>query len=304
MRRYWPLRRNRRRKLARKATARTPLATQPLVGSISSANFARVADYIQTHTGIKMPKSKIHLIEGRLVRRVRDSQFASIDEYCDHVLSDEAGEDDLRDFINALTTNKTDFFREPGHFDYLRDTILPRLRAERRRVIRCWSAAASSGMEAYTLAMVLADGLDDARDPDFAILATDIDTQVLEEARRGVYPLAALAPVPQAMRARYVAKAVDPRRKEARIIAPLRSKISFGRLNLMDPHYDVGEPMDVIFCRNVLIYFEKATQAQVIERLCQCLRPGGHLILGHSESINGLNVPLTTVSNTVFQKKG
>jgi chemotaxis protein methyltransferase CheR len=290
--------------LARKATARTPLATQPLVGSISSANFARVADYIQTHTGIKMPKSKIHLIEGRLVRRVRDSQFASIDEYCDHVLSDEAGEDDLRDFINALTTNKTDFFREPGHFDYLRDTILPRLRAERRRVIRCWSAAASSGMEAYTLAMVLADGLDDARDPDFAILATDIDTQVLEEARRGVYPLAALAPVPQAMRARYVAKAVDPRRKEARIIAPLRSKISFGRLNLMDPHYDVGEPMDVIFCRNVLIYFEKATQAQVIERLCQCLRPGGHLILGHSESINGLNVPLTTVSNTVFQKKG
>jgi len=163
MRRYWPLRRNRRRKLARKATARTPLATQPLVGSISSANFARVADYIQTHTGIKMPKSKIHLIEGRLVRRVRDSQFASIDEYCDHVLSDEAGEDDLRDFINALTTNKTDFFREPGHFDYLRDTILPRLRAERRRVIRCWSAAASSGMEAYTLAMVLADGLDDAR---------------------------------------------------------------------------------------------------------------------------------------------
>jgi chemotaxis protein methyltransferase CheR len=159
-------------------------------------------------------------------------------------------------------------------------------------------------MEAYTLAMVLDDFLGDARDQDFSILATDIDTAVLEEARRGIYPLTALSPVPPQMRSRYIAMARDPRRREARIIPQLRRKISFARMNLMVPQYPVGEPMDVIFCRNVLIYFEKETQAQVVARLCQSLRKGGHLILGHSESINGLDVPLTTVSNTVFQKKG
>jgi chemotaxis protein methyltransferase CheR len=127
---------------------------------------------------------------------------------------------------------------------------------------------------------------------------------VLEEARRGVYSLEALAPVPPQMRGRYVAMARDPRRREARIIPELRRKIAFARMNLMAPNYPLGEPMDVIFCRNVLIYFEKETQAQVVARLCQCLRPGGHLILGHSESINGLDVPLVSVSNTVFQKKG
>jgi chemotaxis protein methyltransferase CheR len=159
-------------------------------------------------------------------------------------------------------------------------------------------------MEAYTLAMVLADFLGAGREPDFSILATDIDTAVLEEARRGIYPLAALAPVPPQMRGRYVAMARDPRRKEARIIPDLRRKIAFARMNLMAPHYPVGDPMDVIFCRNVLIYFEKETQAQVVSRLCQCLRPSGHLVLGHSESIHGLDVPLAAVSNTVFQKKG
>jgi len=151
---------------------------------------------------------------------------------------------------------------------------------------------------------VLADFLGDRRDQDFSILATDIDTNVLEEARRGIYPIAAISPVPPQMRARYVAMARDPRRCEARIIPDLRRKVAFGRINLMASKYAVGDPMDVIFCRNVLIYFEKSTQAQVVSRLCDCLRPGGHLILGHSESINGLDVPLTTVANTVFQKKG
>ncbi|EGD60735.1 chemotaxis methyltransferase [Novosphingobium nitrogenifigens DSM 19370] len=266
--------------------------------------FRRIAEFIEGHTGIRMPETKVHLIESRLVKRIRAAGFSSIDAYCDHILSIGVDDEDVTAFINAVTTNKTDFFRESSHFDYLARAILPALRAEGRSLVRCWSAAASTGMEAYTLAMVLADFMDGTDGQDFSILATDIDTAVLQEAWRGIYSLAALKPVPPALRARYVASARDRSRKEARIVPALRRKVTFARLNLMDSHYPVGDPMDVIFCRNVLIYFEKETQAGVIARLCDNLRPGGHLILGHSESISGLNVPLVPVSNTVFRKKG
>jgi chemotaxis protein methyltransferase CheR len=280
------------------------LGPEPATSSIGERQFRRVSAYIQSRTGIKMPATKAQMIEGRLIKRVREGGFDNIDAYCEHILSGYAADDAVDDFINAITTNKTDFFREPGHFDYLAQRILPELRNERQRRIRCWSAAASSGMEAYTLAMMLADFVGEHRDMEYFILATDIDTNVLAEARRGIYPLSALAPVPAHMRARYIANARDPRRKEARIIPELRRKVGFARLNLMDAQYPVGDPMDVIFCRNVLIYFERDTQYKVVSRLCDNLRPGGHLILGHSESIHGLDLPLTTVANTVFRKKG
>jgi chemotaxis protein methyltransferase CheR len=280
------------------------LAAEPVRGGMGDRQFRRVAAYIQAQTGIKMPATKAQMIEGRLIKRVREGGFDSMDAYCEHILSGYADDGAVDDFINAITTNKTDFFREPGHFDYLVQNILPELRRENRRRIRCWSAAASTGMEAYTLAMMLADFVNDRRDLEYFILATDIDTNVLAEARRGIYPQTALAPVPAHMRARYVANARDPQRKEARIIPELRRKVGFARLNLMDTHYPVGDPMDVIFCRNVLIYFERDVQAKVIARLCDNLVPGGHLILGHSESIHGLDLPLTAVANTVFRKKG
>lgn len=287
-----------------RATARAALTDEPVGNSIGERQFRRIAAYIQAQTGIKMPATKAHMIEGRLMRRVRSEGFESIDEYCEHILSGYASDEAVDDFINAITTNKTDFFREPGHFDYLAEKILPELADAGRRRIRCWSAAASTGMEAYTLAMMLSDFVARRPDMDYSILATDIDTNVLAEAQRGIYPLVALAPVPAQMRARYVARALDPSRKEARIVPELRRKVAFARLNLMDEQYRVGEPMDVIFCRNVLIYFERETQVRVIKRLCDNLLPGGHLILGHSESIHGLDLPLATVSNTVFRKKG
>lgn len=290
--------------MSAKALASKAHAEEPVASRISERKFRQIATFIQARTGIKMPVTKIHMIEGRLMRRVREGNFHSIDTYCDHILSGDAGEDAVEDFINAITTNKTDFFREPGHFEYLAQKILPELVALGRRRVRCWSAAASTGMEAYTLAMVLDDFMAGRPDMDYAILATDIDTHVLAEAQRGIYPLEAMAPVPAQMRSRYVATARDPSRREARIIPELRRKIAFARLNLMDSQYRVGEPMDVIFCRNVLIYFERDTQAKVIERLCNNLVPGGHLILGHSESIHGLDLPFSTVSNTVFRKKG
>lgn len=285
----------------RKAVAKVDAKTDSRA-RISPRSFARLAAFIEGQTGIKMPESKRHLVEGRLMRCLRSTGISSIDAYCDHILSGEASEAELLELVNALTTNKTDFFREPGHFDYITSHILPEFARDGIGRARCWSAAASTGMEAYTLAMVIADFMERSHALDFEILATDIDTNVLQEARRGIYPLSALAPVPPLLRNRYVLRANDPRRKEGRVVADLRRRISFGRLNLMDSQYPVGAPMDLILCRNVLIYFEKAVQAKVIARLCDCLRPGGYLILGHSESIMGLNLPLATVSNTVFRR--
>ncbi len=269
---------------------------------ISARTFAKLAAFVEGHAGIKMPVGKRSLVEGRLLRRLRTSGSASVEEYCEHVLSGNASADELTDLINALTTNKTDFFREPTHFDYVAGHILPALIEDGVNRVRCWSAAASTGMEAYTLAMVIADFAGRHGALDFEILATDIDTNVLAEARRGIYPLASLEPVPPAMHSRYVVRARDPRRAEGRIVPDLRRRVAFAQLNLMDRHYPVGRPMDLILCRNVLIYFEKAVQAEVIGRLCENLKPGGHLILGHSESIMGLDLPLRPVANTVFRR--
>lgn len=280
------------------------LARQVLDDStrISDHNFNRLATFVQAQTGIKMPPSKRTLVEGRLLRCLRQSGVASVDAYCNLVLDGQAGDEELLRLINAITTNKTDFFREPGHFDAMRKLILPAFVADGITRARCWSAAASTGMEAYSMAMVLDDFAQSARGFDYEVLATDIDTNVLAEAQRGVYPLVALEPVPPVLRARYVQRALDPARAEARIVPALRRKLSFGRLNLMDEGYGVGGEMDLIFCRNVLIYFEKHVQAQVVRRLCDVLRPGGFLVLGHSESIMGLDLPLTTVATTVFRQ--
>lgn len=269
---------------------------------ISQRTFRRLAAFIEGETGIKMPDSKRSLVEGRLVRSLRNSGGLSIDEYCEHILSGRADSDEVGQLINALTTNKTDFFREANHFTYLRDKILPEFVRDGLGTVRCWSAASSTGMEAYTLAMVIEDFIGKHPELDFEILATDIDTTVLAEAYRGVYSLEALAPVPPSMRNQYVRRANDNRRREARIVPELRRKLSFARLNLMDPDYAVGKPMDLILCRNVLIYFEKAVQARVLAQLCSKLRKGGYLMLGHSESILGLDLPLETVSNTVFRR--
>lgn len=271
-------------------------------GSISPRMFRQIADLIQARTGIKMPPAKIHLIEGRLMRRVREAGAASIDAYCHDVLEAREGDPILTEFFNAVTTNKTDFFREPAHFTVLTEKVLPAWRAAGGRTLRCWSSAASTGMEAYTLAIVLDQAL--AAGEDFSILATDLDTRVLAEAQRGIYRSEDIAPVPAGLRDQYFARARDPHRPEVRVVADVRSKVGFAQMNLMDSHYPIGDPMDVIFCRNVLIYFEKDTQFQVISRLCAALRPGGHLFLGHSESIHDFDLPLETVAHTVFRKKG
>ena len=277
---------------------------QPQAGSdrLSPRNFERLSRFIYQYSGIKMPSTKHTMLEGRLRRRLRATGIASFDDYCHYVFDQDGLQSELVHLVDAVTTNKTDFFREPTHFDYMRDLALPDLVGRGVTKIRTWSAACSTGAEPYTMAMVLDTFAGRARDISYSILATDLSTDVLEKARLGIYPSELVEPVPDAMRHAYVLEAKNPERHYVRIATQLRSKIGFARLNLMDQRYTVGDKMHLIFCRNVLIYFDKETQGKVLHRLCDCLEPGGYLFIGHSETIAGLNLPVRTVANTVFQR--
>jgi len=282
----------------RSSTAAQPTGTDQM----SRRNFARLAAYIYEYSGIKMPESKKTMLEGRLRRRLRATGVSTLDAYCDHIFSGDNLAQEALQLINAVTTNKTDFFREPNHFDYLRRVILPEFAERGMRVIRAWSAACSTGPEPYTIAMMLDDHAETNGGPAYGILATDLDTDVLATARAGIYPAELVEPVPAPLLRKYVMVPRDPARRDIRIVPVLRSAIGFARLNLMDDHYPVGEAMHLIFCRNVLIYFDKPTQRKVVSQLVDCLKPGGYLFLGHSESITGLDLPLTQVANTVFRR--
>lgn len=285
------------------ATATPVLNNQPSGNDrMSRRNFTMLSNYIYEYSGIKMPESKKTMLEGRLRRRLRATGTQTLDEYCAHVFDGDNLSNEALHLINAVTTNKTDFFREPQHFDYLVSTVLPEFRERGIRTVRAWSAACSTGPEPYTIAMVLDDYADTHGGPSYGILATDLDTEVLATARSGIYSAELVDPVPPALLRKYVMNPRDPARRDIRIVPSLRSAVGFARLNLMADRYPVGDAMHLIFCRNVLIYFDKPTQRQVVSRLVDCLEPGGYLFLGHSESITGLDLPLVQVANTVFQR--
>ncbi|WP_137154620.1 protein-glutamate O-methyltransferase CheR [Rhizobium sp. FKL33] len=274
----------------------------PSEDGISKRNFERLAAYIYNYSGIKMPPSKQTMLEGRLRRRLRATGHANFEQYCNFLFSQGGMEKEAIFLIDAVTTNKTDFFREPNHFHFMTQKALPAFLRSGGRRLRVWSSACSTGAEPYTIAMVLDDFFGDRHDIAWNILATDLSTEVLQTARRGIYPQEMIDPVPAEMRRRYVMTAVARERRDVRITPKLRSKVGFARLNLMDDAYPVGDPMHMIFCRNVMIYFDKPTQERVLTRLCDCLEPGGFLFIGHSETISGFDLPLKTVANTVFQK--
>jgi len=270
--------------------------------SLSLGNFRRLSQFVNDYSGIKMPDGKQTMLEGRLRRRLRVTGINSLDDYC-HFLFEQGGIDQEAIYlIDAITTNKTDFFREPAHFDYLQNVALPRLTAEGVTRLRAWSAACSIGAEPYTMAMTIADYAERRGPLAYFILATDLCTDVLSNAKKGVYPLEMMATVPVSMQRKHVRVARASERAEVRIAPELRSQVGFARLNFMDEVYPVSEKMHVIFCRNVLIYFDRPTQEKVLSRLCDCLMPNGYLFIGHSESITAFNLPVKTVANTIFQK--
>lgn len=267
---------------------------------ISQRNFDRLARLITAELGIRMPDSKISMIQSRLVRRVRELGLESLDGYCEHLFASDASDAERVRFFNAVTTNKTDFFREPQHFGYLTQRVLPHF-SDRR--IAVWSAACASGEEPYTLAMVLSEYAAACPLFDFRILATDISTDVLRIATEGIYSRQQIGPVPPELRRKYLLRARD-QGGLVRISPALRRTVCFHRLNLMDADYGVRDMFDVIFCRNVLIYFDRCVQEAVVGKLCRNLNPGGYLFAGHSESLSGLDLPLISAGSSCYRKRG
>ncbi len=276
------------------------------IKTMSPQEFHRLSEFIVGHCGIKMPPAKKIMLEARLQKRLRTLGMASFKHYCDFVLSSEEGAGELVHMIDAVTTNKTDFFREPVHFQFLAETALPQFLAEAeaggRKKFLVWSAGCSSGQEPYTLAIVLTEFAAQHYDFQFNILATDISTKVLDKARLGIYDQQVVADIPHQLKQKYLLKSKDREKAQVRLVPEIRSRVAFQRLNLMDQHFLLPEPMDAIFCRNVIIYFERPTQHKLLSRLCQCVRTGGYLFLGHSETVHGFDLPLVRISSTIYRK--
>ena len=276
--------------------------------TMTKQDFERLSSFIYTELGIKMSASKQTMLTGRLQKRLRALKMRSFGEYCDFLFSKEGQATERIHLFDVVTTNKTDFFREPGHFDFLVQEALPDLisRYQRglRSRLRVWSAGCSTGEEPYTLTMVLREFSEQQPQPGFRfeILATDISTRVLEIAKHAVYSQDRSEPIPLPLRRKYLLRSKDKTSGLVRIIPDNRKLVSFGRLNFMDEQFGIREPLDIIFCRNVIIYFDSATQEKLINKFCRHLKPGGYLFLGHSESMHGYTVPLIQVAPTVYRK--
>ncbi len=274
---------------------------------MSQREFVRFSEFISGQCGIKMPPSKKVMLEARLQKRLRSLGIRSFGEYYAHLQGD-AGRGELVHMLDAVTTNKTDFFREASHFELLTRMVLPEFAdeqersGERARPFLLWSAGCSTGEEPYSLAMVLADFGE--HHPSFrsSLLATDISTRVLERAVDAVYDADRAAGIPPALKQKYLLRSRDRNRHLVRIAPEVRAMVQFRRLNLMEDAFSFGQPFDAIFCRNVIIYFDRATQEGLIQRFCRALRPNGYLFLGHSESIHGFSLPLRRIVSTVYRR--
>jgi chemotaxis protein methyltransferase CheR len=274
----------------------------------SDQEFHQLREVIQNELGIAIAPAKRVMVETRVRKRVRALGMESLSQYCRFILNGQSRTQEWPYLIDAITTHKTDFFREPVHFEYLiRDAVsgmADLYGAGVRRPLLVWSSACSTGEEPYTAAMVLSaySASIMPRSYRFRIFATDISRGVLETAKAAVYPESAIAPVPKELRQRYLLRSRDPGMDRVRMCPAIRSLVEFRQLNLIDRDYGFPHLMDVIFCRNVAIYFDRPTQQKVLGTICRTLQPGGYLFMGHSESLNGLDLPLAQVAPAVYRR--
>ena len=267
--------------------------------SISARDYSRLRQLIYDEAGIALGAGRKTMLEVRIKRRLKELAIHTYGEYCDYLFTRQGIEAELGNLIDVVTTNKTDFFREPGHFELLTARVLPALTSNPLLV---WSAGCSTGEEPYTLAMVLSEYAAAHSGFSFRILATDVCATVLEKAELGIYSGDVVRPVPPAMKAKYLMRSRDPNAERARIVPELRRLVEFRRLNFMDPDYGIPRKAGVIFCRNVIIYFDRPTQQRILTRLTDCLEPGGYLFVGHAETLHELDLPLTPLAPTLYRR--
>jgi chemotaxis protein methyltransferase CheR len=271
---------------------------------LTDRDFRQIKELVYKHCGINLTDSKKQLVRSRLAKRLRVGGFKTIPEYMRHVLADKTGRE-FSTFIDSLSTNVTSFFREPKHFDYLCQEFLPRLfdrkRKQNKFKIRCWSAACSSGEEPYSLAITLLDETSGKGRWDIKILATDISTTILERAKKGAYSEERVKPVSTMQRNRYLTTQRIKGEKVYEVNRPLRDIVVFKYLNLMED-WPIRISLDFIFCRNVMIYFDKQTQEALINRYWDILDSGGVLFTGHSESLTGIQHKFQYIQPTIYLK--
>ena len=275
---------------------------------LTREQFKQLSSFIHDQVGIRMPPSKKIMLEGRLRKRLKTLGMDSFSQYLEYLFSNRGLDEELVHMIDVITTNKTEFFRESRHFDFLLQEALPQLitlcGAGIKRTLMVWSAGCSTGEEAYTLAMMLSEfgkkypGLDF----DFRILATDVSTRVLEIGARGVYLEEKTKDIPLALKHEYLMRSKDKEKKLVRFIPGLRAKVRFRRLNFLQEDFGFREHMDIIFFRNVLIYFDKPTQEKILGKIIGYLRPEGYLFMGHSETLLELRLPIKQTAPTVYKR--
>lgn len=267
---------------------------------LSESEFAAIRTYLYEEAGISLGANKRDMAASRLAKRLRALGLTSYGAYLRAAQADDpAGE--RQQFINCLTTNKTDFFRESHHFDFLRDTVISGL-SDRR--LRIWCAASSTGEEPYTLAMSVRDACPKEQGWDAKILASDIDTQVLAHAERGVYDADRTTGIPPEFMRKYLLRGTGANAGKVAARPELRELLAFRQINLIADSWPVRGPFDVIFCRNVVIYFDRDTQDKLLKRFAKLLKPGGYLFMGHSENIHWLADTFAPLGGTVYQLRG
>ncbi|RMH36144.1 MAG: hypothetical protein D6690_06715 [Nitrospirae bacterium] len=267
--------------------------------AITPQAFGRFADLIYRHAGIALSEQKQALLVSRLGKRLRQLSLASFQAYYEYVTG-EGGEEELTHLLDLISTNKTDFFREPAHFAFLRDRILPDLAIERR--IRIWSSASSSGEEPYSIAMTVYDAVPDMTRWDVKILASDISTRVLAKAASGIYDEQRVASLPADLVRRHFLRGRGNQAGMVKVKPHLARMVVFRRINLMDEAFPIRTALDVIFCRNVMIYFDRPTQSRLMAKFYRYMKPGGYLFIGHSESLQWIEHPFTYVAPTIYRK--
>ncbi len=272
--------------------------------NMSKNTFRKFKEFIESNIGICIPDAKKIMVESRLLKRLKALNFSSYDDYLEYFLSINGQKDELPRFVECITTNKTDFFREVAHFDFLRDQVLPELNSStHEKEIRLWSAAASTGAEAYTMAMFVEEYLEVNPVKSYKILATDISEEVLNVGKNAVYSQEVCEPIPTIIKKKYCLISKNRNNPTILMSKKLREKIIFRTLNLISESYQVEKMYHVIFLRNVMIYFNKETQTKILNNLYKHLHPDGYLFLGHSENLADNSLPFKRVGPSIYVKK-
>jgi chemotaxis protein methyltransferase CheR len=264
---------------------------------LSSRQFDIISRLVYQVSGIDLHEGKEELVKARLIKRLRHLKIFGFDRYLKYLANDKSGSE-IRAMVDVLTTNKTNFFRESEHLDYLRDEIITGLGNDQ---IRLWSAGCSSGEEPYSMAITLCEAIPDIGKCDIKILATDISDRMMEQARQGLYGEDTLKGMPPQLKRKYFQKAEAGIGHRYRVVPLLQSMVCFAKLNLMD-EWPMRGLFDVIFCRNVMIYFDKQTQEKLVKRFWSQLRAGGYLMVGHSESLTFMAHDYRYIKPAVYQK--